>query len=106
MMQLRKLLWFISRFYVLALASMVLGYIGVLLHLRRKQRRVNARNGMRIVDYRQHEKTALLSFLITLAHFLLYVPTMLVIGLHGWLLHPVAILACDMVWRGVYFESP
>ena len=31
----------------------------------------------------------------------MYVPTMLVIGLHGWFLHPIAILVCDMV---VYAE--
>jgi hypothetical protein len=31
----------------------------------------------------------------------MYVPTMLVIGLHGWFLHPIAILICDMV---VYAE--
>ena len=37
------------------------------------------------------------SFLITISHFLLYVPTMLVIGLHGWFLHPIAILLCDMI---------
>jgi hypothetical protein len=33
--------------------------------------------------------------------FQMYVPTMLVIGLHGWFLHPIAILICDMV---VYAE--
>ncbi len=92
---------FIPSFFILALVLMVLGYPGVLLHLRRKQRRINERNGMRIVDYRALEKAALTSFLVTLSHFLLYVPTMLVIGMHGWFLHPVAILLCDMV---VYCE--
>ena len=36
---------------------------------------------MLVVNYRGVERTALTSFFVTLAHFLLYVPTMLVIGL-------------------------
>ena len=46
------------------------------------------------------------SFLITISHFLLYVPTMLVIGLHGWFLHPIAILLCDMVVYGEFLIHP
>ena len=39
---------------------------------------------MLVVNYRGVERTALTSFLVTVSHFLLYVPTMLVIGLR-WL---------------------
>ena len=48
----------------------------------------------------------LFSFLITISHFLLYVPTMLVIGLHGWFLHPIAILLCDMVVYSEFLIHP
>ena len=46
------------------------------------------------------------SFLITISHFLLYVPTMLVIGLHGWFLHPIAILLCDMIVYSEFLIHP
>ena len=70
---------------------MVTGMIGTVVHLKKKQARINNQNGMLVVNYRGVEKTALTSFLVTLSHFLLYVPTMLVIGLrfvlfrlHSW----------------------
>ena len=46
-----------------------------------KQARINNQNGMLVVNYKGVERTALTSFLVTVSHFLLYVPTMLVIGL-------------------------
>jgi hypothetical protein len=61
---------------------------------------------MLVVNYRGVEKTALASFLVTVCHFLLYVPTMLVIGLRGAFLHPIAILVCDMVVYAEFIVHP
>ena len=52
-----------------------------MVHLKKKQARINNQNGMLVVNYKGVERTALTSFLVTVSHFLLYVPTMLVIGL-------------------------
>ena len=57
--------------------------VGTVVHLKKKQARINNQNGMLVVNYRGVEKTALTSFLVTVCHFLLYVPTMLVIGLRS-----------------------
>ena len=60
---------------------MVTGMVGTVVHLKKKQARINNQNGMLVVNYKGVERTALTSFLVTVSHFLLYVPTMLVIGL-------------------------
>ena len=67
--------------YCLILTAMVTGMIGTVVHLKKKQARINNQNGMLVVNYKGVERTALTSFLVTVSHFLLYVPTMLVIGL-------------------------
>jgi hypothetical protein len=85
---------------------MVTGYIFVMVYLKRKEARMNDHNGMRVVDHKVLERAALTSFLITISHFLLYVPTMMVIGLHGWFLHPVAILFCDMIVYAEFLVHP
>lgn len=85
---------------------MVTGYIFVLIHLKKKQAQITSQNGVRVVDYKALERAALTSFLITISHFLLYVPTMMVIGLHGWFLHPIAILFCDMVVYSEFLIHP
>ncbi|TRY61871.1 hypothetical protein TCAL_08472 [Tigriopus californicus] len=92
--------------YCLVLFGMVTGYIFVLIHLKKKQAQITSQNGVRVVDYKALERAALTSFLITISHFLLYVPTMMVIGLHGWFLHPIAILFCDMVVYSEFLIHP
>jgi hypothetical protein len=92
--------------YCLVLFGMVAGYILVLICLRKKQAQIQNANSVQSTDYKGLERAALTSFLITISHFLLYVPTMLVIGLHGWFLHPVAILICDMVVYSEFLIHP
>nr|XP_040565037.1 pinopsin-like [Lepeophtheirus salmonis]XP_040565038.1 pinopsin-like [Lepeophtheirus salmonis] len=92
--------------YCLVLFSMVTSYIGVLFYLKKKQAHSNRSSTTTVLDYRGLEHAALTSFLITMSHFLLYVPTMLVIGLHGWFLHPVAILLCDMIVYSEFLIHP
>ncbi|QQP54991.1 Uncharacterized protein FKW44_008015, partial [Caligus rogercresseyi] len=62
-----------------------------------KQAEADENPSAAVLNYHGLQHAALTSFLITMSHFLLYVPTMLVIGLHGWFLHPIGILLCDMV---------
>lgn len=92
--------------YCLILTSMVTGMIGTVVHLKKKQARINNQNGMLVVNYKGVEKTALASFLVTVSHFLLYVPTMLVIGLRGWFLPKFAILICDMIVYAEFLIHP
>ena len=57
--------------FCIGLVGMVLGYILVIVYLKKKQAKINAQNGMRVVNYSGLEKAALTSFLITIGHFLL-----------------------------------
>ena len=113
--------------YCLILTAMVTGMVGTVVHLKKKQARINNQNGMLVVNYKGVERTALSSFLVTVSHFLLYVPTMLVIGLRyslrlmtvvssvnihllnfhrGWFLPKFAILVCDMVVYAEFLIHP
>lgn len=103
--------------YTLALLAIVFGYISTLIYLKKKQARIDDSERsspdnptpipkVHAKDYKGLQKSALSSFLITVSHFLLYVPTMLVIGLHGWFLHPIAIFICDLVVYSEFLIHP
>lgn len=77
-----------------------------MLYLKRKRAEIRSYQGIEVADYSALQRSALTSFLITISHFLMYVPTMLVIGLHGWFLHPIAILICDMVVYAEFLIHP
>ncbi|XP_037086143.1 octopamine receptor-like, partial [Pollicipes pollicipes] len=79
---------FILVIYCLALFTIIVGYVLVAIFLRRKQVAAANATSVHILDYRGLERTAMASFLITLSHLVLYIPTLLVIGLHGWILPP------------------
>lgn len=98
---------FILVLYCLALFTIIVGYVLVAIFLRQKQvRAASNATSVHILDYRGLERTAMASFLITLSHLVLYVPTLLVIGLHGWILPPLGILLCDMVVYSEFFIHP
>ena len=43
---------------------------------------------------------------LTLNYFRLYVPTVLVVGLHGWILPPSLIVVCDMFVYSEFLIHP
>ncbi|XP_043197799.1 trace amine-associated receptor 13c-like [Amphibalanus amphitrite] len=98
---------FILVIYCLALFTIIVGYVLVAIFLRRKQVAASHNPAsVHILDYRGLERTAMASFLVTLSHLVLYIPTLLVIGLHGWILPPIGILICDMIVYSEFFIHP
>lgn len=85
----------------------VIGFVCCILYLKKKQAQIhNTEASVSRIDYKALEKNAITTFLITMSHILLYIPTMLVVGLHGWILPPGAILFCDLFVYSEFLIHP
>ncbi|XP_023319617.1 uncharacterized protein LOC111694818 isoform X3 [Eurytemora carolleeae] len=95
-----------SSIFCVSLVLLILGFIIAFIYIKKKQVQIHNSSTVSRIDYKELEKSTLANFLVTIIHILLYVPTMLVIGLHGWILPPIGILLCDFVVYSEFLIHP
>merc|ERR1711892_192745 len=93
--------------FCVILVFIIVAFCISIVYLKKMQTEMqNLEGAVSNVDYDTLEKNANQTFLVTLSHILLYVPTMLVVGLHGWILPPEAILICDLFVYSEFMINP
>ncbi|XP_065571262.1 uncharacterized protein LOC136034072 [Artemia franciscana] len=110
----------ICTLYCSAFATMVVGYVIVILMLKRQESQreqnlelSNQEGGVIVVNNssagssgRGLIRSTLASMFVTAAHLLLYVPTLLVLGLPGAIEHPVPVFLCALVVYSEFLVHP
>jgi len=93
--------------FCIIFSFIIIGFLCSIVYLKKKQAQIhNMELAVSRVDYKALEENAITTFLVTMSHVVLYIPTMLVVGLHGWILPPGAILLCDFFVYSEFLIHP